>query len=240
MKKFLISAAGLAALTLGAEGFADHNYVGLKAGWLAARGGTKTSVRRDAANTQYKGRGKDSSAFLGAFVFGRSFTQDNGAWFVEAELGKDSSNLKAKRAYGITAADISSTGTLSVKRKFFLDLGAGYSHMIRSGVSVYGKLSVLFSSFGIRESDIGTNNGVAMNEGGSKTKNAFGLAPTVGVSKDFGSFSLRLSYSFAWYQQLKLKGAFRQGGGVTQPGDGFSASVRPTYHIVAMTLAKKI
>lgn len=238
MKKILISAASIAVLTTGVAAHANHNYVGLGLGWTAVNAPGKQSTTPGAVTASASKTIKDTSAFSGALILGRSFSDSPSGIFVEARIGKDSSN--AKSDYAVKVSRSTGTQKTSLKRKFFSSLGVGYSQEILPELNVYGKVSVVLSKFQIQTTATGSysvGRPINFQGTGQKQRTLLGFAPTFGFAKSFsGDFSLTLDYTAEFYKKITANGTYNQ----INPGDKISAKAKPVYHTVMLGITKKI
>lgn len=242
MKKFLISAASIAVLTTGVAAHADYNYVGLGLGWTMGRAEGKQGVV--IANQPYnsKKRATDTSAFSGNLFLGHEFSAGNGGFLLEAKIGKDSSNTTAKNIIHDTDNETYGENKISLKRKFSLALGVGYAQEVLPETRVYGKISAVLSKFQLQNTIFTSDVGGGVRPGKitrshKKLRTALGFAPTIGVARSFGNFSVSLDYTCELYKKLKISGLV---GNTGTNADGFSTTIKPVYHTVMLGISTKI
>jgi opacity protein-like surface antigen len=250
MKKILLVATSVAALGVAGHAAADHNYVGMGLGWTMAKAKTTSNDTNQflfPGSVSTKKTATDNGAVSGKLFVGHHFGGDLG-WLVEAGFGMDSTKTQAKynlKPTPLNAAQLGDSMTASLKRKHTLSLGAGFSKAIGGNFNAYMKVSLLLSKFQITGKSSG--NGLAAgaettSSSSTKTKTKLGGGLTIGGSKNITQdLSLGLDYTFEMYQKIKTTSPSVVVGGVLI-GDrttGFSRTMKPCYHTVMLTLARK-
>jgi hypothetical protein len=247
MKKILLVAASLAALGSAGQSIAEgHNYVGMGLGWTMA----KAKTTSDDINFNLHGNNSirtrktatDDGAASGKISVGHHFGGDLG-WLVEAGFGMDSTKTQTKYLLKGDAGAVPGSQdllTISLRRKYTLSLGTGFSKAIGGSFNAHAKVSLLASKFQVTGSGTGDSLALAGAYPGSstKTKTKLGGGVTIGGSKNITQdLSLGLDYTFEMYQKIKTTSPEKNVGGdfIT----GFNRTMKPCYHTVMLTLARK-
>jgi hypothetical protein len=245
MRKVLFSLAITSVLSSGAYA-GSGAYIGLGIGNITSDSQAKifaqgNNVGAENISFDFPVRLKNNKALIGKVYGGYEFEFPLFSLLTEVGFSLDRAEAKYGKDLILTDAldnanqppVITST---RLKRKNTFSIGVGIKKKIANKLSVQVGVDLLSSFFEARNT--GSADFIPPIRNVVQRKRAYGVAPWVGVSLDFGVIETGLRYQYSKYQTVKTSGEF-----VPQflGHEFFSASsrVRPEYHSIMLTIAKK-